>query len=175
MNNHRTQDGIIAIALFILLLMMLASCSATKNTAHVASTVDSVKTEVRYERLIVRDTVYIELPKQSAERTTTDSVSVLETDFAISTVEVSSDGTVHHTIDTKTTAIPTEITTETITRDSIVYVMNETTVEVEVERELTTWQRICVKGFPWLLLIIILAFAFIFRKQLSKILTIFAN
>ncbi len=64
-------------------------------------------TEIRW------DTAYIEIPPQSAERVANDSVSHLETDFAVSDARINPDGTLFHNLLNKTqkrpVAVPTAI------------------------------------------------------------------
>lgn len=76
-------------------LMALISCRSPQQTV-----IPTEKIETKVERVIeVRwDTAYIEVPAQSAEITTPDSVSHLETDFATSDARINPDGTLSFTI-----------------------------------------------------------------------------
>ena len=86
----------------------------------------------------------------------TDTVSVLENDYALSSASVS-DGLLSHSLETKPVQQPVEVQTKIVYRDSVVFkdvVVYET---VEVEKELTGWQTFKMKMGGWMLGLIIIA------------------
>lgn len=68
------------------------------------------------------DTVYIRIPSQESERETFDSVSVLESNYAVSEVQIRPDGSLRHSLRHKDTPLPVQVTvtTDTIYKDHII-------------------------------------------------------
>lgn len=154
-------------ALYIVGLVGLAlvGCCPCKHLA--TGTTDSTRVEVRERIVKVRDTVVVELPAERVEVITPDTTSTVQTSLATSTATVS-DGVLTHSIENKKTAIrkPTEVRVEV--RDSIIYRDRQTTKVVEVERELTAWQRFRLDGF-WVLLSVVLLSVVLKLKTLKII------
>lgn len=131
--------------------LLLCGCAASR---HVSDSVNSeqrdtvrVKTVTNY----VPDTVFVEIPAQTAERETRDSVSQLENDYASSEARINPDGSLYHDLRTKPQKKPVEFQKPVERRDSIVYrerVRTETVTEtVEVPRQLTWFQKTSIYGF----------------------------
>lgn len=160
--------GLLACAL----IALLGSCAATRKATRETLATDSVRVEVRTETVYVPDTVYIEIPAQAAERTTADSTSHLENDYAVSDARINTDGTLYHDLRTKPQEKAVEILKPVERNDSIVYRYRDRTVTetVEVERELSWWQRTQIYGFRALLA---LAVAVLAWKQRSAIAAVF--
>ena len=114
---------------------------------------DSIITKVVKDVKYIKDTVYLEIPAQTAERTTPDSTSHLENDYATSDARINEDGSLYHDLKTKPQRKPQEVEVPVQTTDSttaeIKYVDRE--VAVEVPRELSWWQKTKMYGF-WALL-----------------------
>lgn len=148
-----------ALLYVFIVAILLAGCSPCKHLAETQEQHDSTLTKVVTQTYYVKDTVRIEIPAQTAERTTADSVSELENDYATSTARINPDGTLYHDLKTKPQDIPKEVETPVERNDSIVYKYKDRTVyetvEVEVERELTWWQITQMYGF-WVALLVIL-------------------
>lgn len=142
--------------LFII-AVLLAGCSPCKHLSATQEQ-DSTLTKVITQTYYVKDTVRIEIPAQTAERTTEDSVSELENDYATSKARINPDGTLYHDLKTKPQDIPKEVETPVQVKDSIVYryKYKDKVQTVEVERELTWWQKTQIYGF-WLLAVLITA------------------
>lgn len=142
----------------ILLATLLATFSCCPCRHLATATADSTRVEVRERIVKVRDTVVVELPAERVEIITPDTTSTVQTSVAISTATVSG-GVLTHSIENKQTTIrkPTEVRVEV--RDSIIYRDKQTTKIVEVERELTWWQRFRLDGFWALLAVVGLAVA----------------
>lgn len=135
-------------------MLVLIGCIGCCSTRHLATaTTDSTRVEVRERIVRVRDTVEVVLPAECVEVITPDTTSTVQTSIAISTATVSG-GVLNHSIENKQTAIrkPTEVRVEV--RDTIIYRDRATTEIVEVERELTAWQRFRLDGF-WVLLAVV--------------------
>lgn len=149
---------ILSLALLVAAVLFIGGCSPGKHLANTQQQQDSTRVEVHKEIMYVLDTVYLEIPAQTAERTTRDSTSHLENDYATSDARINSDGSLYHDLKTKPQEIPKEVETPVERNDSIVYKYKDRTVietvEVEVERELTWWQKTQIYGF-WVALIII--------------------
>lgn len=161
---NRRNDFLLIISLLLALIAILSSCSAARQTVVTPTQTDSTRTEIRIERQVIRDTVFITLDKQAVDIITADSVSTVETDFAVSTVEVSADGTLHHQLTTKSAPIAIEVAQTVETRDSVVFVAQSETKVVEVERELTWYQKFATKAFFPISLIGIFAIIVAIRK-----------
>lgn len=153
------RSSVIAIAL------ILVGCCPCKQLA--TGTTDSTRVEIRERIVKVRDTVVVELPAERVEVITPDTTSTVQTSLATSTATVSG-GVLTHSIENKKTAIrkPTEVRVDV--RDSIIYRDRQTTKVVEVERELTAWQRFRLDGF-WALLSVVLLSVVLKLKTLKII------
>lgn len=154
--------------LYILAAVLLfTSCSTCRHiAASQEQRQDSTHTEVVTKTYFVTDTVFLEIPAQTAERTTADSVSQLENDYATSEARINPDGTLYHDLKTKPQDIPKEVQTPVEQKDSIVYRYRYRDVvkTVEVERELTWWQKTQMYGF-WVATIALLAYLCIANRK----------
>lgn len=143
MRFERFAQAFLLLLFLVMLLLALSGCR-TPKTVTVVEIHDSIHTQVVTNTVVVRDTDYITLPPQIIERTTPDSTSTIETDYAISTASIL-DGLLYHSLKTKTNPIPVEVEHKETTRDSIVYREKEVPVpypvEKKVEKELTWWQK----------------------------------
>ncbi len=136
---------------------------------------DSVRIETKTVTVFVRDTVTVEIPAQTAERTTRDSVSHLENDFAVSDARINPDGSLFHNLETKPQNIdvpfdkPVEKTETTGERIREIEKPVPTPVPVEVERKLTWWESTCIKFAPYAFGLLIIAIGFIFRNPMINL------
>lgn len=132
----------------LFLCLALSGCRGSK-VATTERRQDSISTKVVTKTSFVTDTVYFPIPAQTAERTTRDSTSHLENDYATSDARINPDGTLYHDLRTKPQEIPQEVETPVERQDSIVYRYRDRTATdtVAVERELTWWQRTQMYGF----------------------------
>lgn len=156
-----------SIFLIVAAVLLVGGCSPGKHLVKTQQQQDSTRVEIRKEIVYIPDTVYLEIPAQTAERTTRDSTSHLENDYAESDARINSDGSLYHDLKTKPQEIPKEVQTPVERNDSIVYKYRTVyeTVEVEVERELTWWQKTQMYGF-WVSLLVI---AITYRKGIWSI------
>lgn len=168
-------------AVLVSMLFIVSGCCTQRRVVEQNTTViqqkDSSNTEVRVEKVIeyLTDTVYIKIPAQMAERTTQDSTSHLENDYATSDARINQDGTLYHDLKTKPQEIASEFQ-KTVERNDSVRTEYKTKTKYitlidkkEVEKELTWWQHTCIKWFPWCLILLIIAIGYIFRKPILKI------
>ena len=118
-------------------------------------------TEVRW------DTAYIEVPAQSAEITTPDSVSHLETDFATSDARINPDGTLFHNLLNKPQERPAVVPTTVQRVDSIVE--REVPVVVYRDKPYNKWEQFKIEAFWWLLGAIAAFLAINFRKPIISL------
>lgn len=157
----------------VLTAVLLTACAssrkaATSSTDSSAQGRDSVRIEYREKTVFVPDTVFVEIPAQTAERTTPDSLSHLENDYAESNARINQDGSLFHDLKTKPQAKPVPTEKEIQYRDSIVYkdrivkLRVTETKTVEVEKKLSWFHKTQIYGF-WALLLLL---AIIYRKKL---------
>ena len=149
-------------------VLLIGGCSPGKHLAKTQQQQDSTRVEVRKEVVYVKDTVMLEIPSQTAERTTRDSTSHLENDYATSDARINPDGSLYHDLNTKPQEIPKEVQTPVERNDSIVYKYKYRTVcetvEVEVERELSWWQKTQMYGF-WVALAVIVVGVIVSQRK----------
>lgn len=159
----------------IFISVLLSACGTAKIAAgsSIEEKNDSLRIEYRERIVLVPDTVFIEIPAQTAERTTRDSVSHLENEYASSDARVNKDGTLFHDLKTKPQAKPVPIRKEIHQRDSIergYRTITKTSVEtVEVEKPLTAWQKFRLNGFWALFAVAAGLAAWTFRKPLAAL------
>ena len=130
---------------------------------------DSLRTEVRTVVEHVTDTAWMEVPAQSAERTTRDTTSFLETDFAESYACIMPDGSLFHSLNNKEQEKPYPYDKEVKRNDSIVYKDRKIRVPYPVEKELSWLEHTSIKALPILLgLVAILSFIVVWLAKKMK-------
>lgn len=103
------------------------------------------------------------------DRTTRDSSSHLENDYAVSDARVNADGTLYHDLRTKPQRKPVPVKTPEVRRDSIVYVDKQVEVPVTVEKDLTAWQQFRLRWFGVMAALAVALAAWTFRKPLLNL------
>lgn len=178
--RFRILDYVLS-AVLVLMLFIVSGCCTQRRVVEQNTTViqqkDSANVEVRVEKEIVyqTDTLYINIPPQTSERTTLDSISHLENDYATSDARINQDGSLYHDLKTKPQEIPAEFQKPIERNDSVRTEYKTKTKYItlidkkEVEKELTWWQHTCIKWFPWCLILLIIAIGYILRKPIWKI------
>lgn len=178
--SFRIFDVILCAALVSMLFIVSGCCTqrrAVEDTTIIIDN-DSANTEVRVETRIeyVTDTLIVEIPPQSAERTTADSTSHLENDYAESDARINPDGTLYHDLRTKPQDKKVEFQKPVERKDSVrteYKIKYKTRYKKQiVEKEKSWWERTCIKWFPWSIGVIILLIGYIFRKPLLKLIKI---
>ena len=166
----------------LIMLSFLSGCATQRGAGSTTTTTiekdsSDVKVEIRTE--YVTDTVFIEIPAQKSENTTQDSISHLETDYAVSDARINPDGSLSHSLENKPQKKPAEFQKPIEHKDSIRtiykyrYKDKEVKVPVEVEKDLSWWQSTSIKFFPYTLVLILGMGGWIFRKPLIKIIKTF--
>ena len=165
-------SAIAAVVAFIIALIfcaLLPSCKSSHSLPVQSKEKDSVRVEVRTSTIYVTDTLLIEIPPQTAERTTADSASHLENDYAISDARINADGTLFHTLATKPQKKPVEVKKKEQRTDSIAYIERRVEVPVPVERSQTPWERTCINWFPYSLVALVLSSGVVLRKPIRSL------
>ena len=155
------------IIVILLFGVLLAGCRTQRYIPVTQQSHDSIRTEVRTETVYVKDTAYIEIPKQTAEAILPDTMrSSLENDYAFSDAWVTPDGMLHHTLETKPQDLeiefdkPVQRTDSTTTQTG-----TKTIVETKyVEKELTWFQQTEIYGFWVLAALFIIGLVWKYRK-----------
>jgi hypothetical protein len=159
---------VVAFVIGLCICSLFGSCSSGKKIVQETVKEDSVRIETRIEYFYLPDTVYVEIPAQSAERTSADSVSHLETDYATSDARINADGSLFHSLANKPQKMAVETEMKVERKDSIMYSDKSTngtqTEIIEVERELSWWQKTQIYGFY----VLIFFFLFRYRKNILK-------
>lgn len=166
MKNEKIPPAITAaIFVFIAIAMLLFSSCRTSRQVVVVEARDSVRVEERVRYVPVVDTFFMEVPPQSAERTTADSTSHLENDYAVSDARIMTDGSLYHSLETKarTDTITQELSVQA--RDTIIYREKVIPKVVTVEKGLSDWQKIQIRGF-WIFLILTSGYIIIRKRVL---------
>ena len=114
---------------------------------------DSVRVEIR-ER-VVHDTAVVEIPLVQVVNVTRDSSSHLENAYASSDASVT-DGLLKHSLQSKPQKVYVPVTVEVHDTTVVTKQAERVIKEVQVERELTAWQRLSMslgRSFLGLLLL----------------------
>ena len=154
----------VAIFLFIATVMLFSSCRTGRQVVVVEGK-DSIRIEERVREIKVTDTLFVEVPMQKESTTVRDSMSHLENDYAISDARIMADGSLYHSLETKprTDTLTQELSVQA--KDSIVYREKVVPKIVPVEKGLSDWQKIQIRGF-WIFLILTSVYIIIRKKVL---------
>lgn len=121
--------------------LLLCSCAAQKAAQETQR--DSVRVET-IERTVYKDSIiFVPLPAENDAASLPDSdTSRLETSLAESEAFVK-DGQLHHSLRNKETLLPVPVKLPSVIRQEYAYALRDRKVVevVEVERELSWWQR----------------------------------
>ena len=156
--------GCLTLLLVVFLVVITLLMSGCKSPKEVVREVTVIETHdsIHY----VHDTLFFDVPVQTAQIVTHDSVSVLENDWAVSHVAVNKDGTLSHKLSTKPQSVPVPFEKPVETKSQVIYRDREVKVPVPVEAPLTAWQKFRINAFWWLLGACALSGGVIFRKPL---------
>lgn len=142
--------------IIFLALAILTSCRTSRQSSPsppslpVVPIESSTNTKIIHTEII--DTTFVDVPAQSAERTTHSKTSHLETDYAESDARINEDGTLSHTLTNKPgkKPVPVKNNTDTIYIDKAVEIPVPVEIPMEVERELTAWEKSRLNTWGWL-------------------------
>lgn len=153
--------------------LLLSACASSKKTAQPEIPTVPIQntTETKTIHIERIDTVFIEIPAQSAEKTTTEGYSHLETDYAESDAQINADGTLHHTLKNKPQPkpVPVKGTADTVYVDKVIEKPVPVYVPKAVERELTWWEKTRLKTWGWLAISIVICIGWILRKPIINL------
>ena len=154
----------VAIFLFIATVMLFSSCRTGRQVVVVEGK-DSIRIEERVREIKVTDTLFVEVPMQKESTTVRDSMSHLENDYAISDARIMADASLYHSLETKprTDTLTQELSVQA--KDSIIYREKVVPKIVPVEKGLSDWQKIQIRGF-WIFLILTSVYIIIRKKVL---------
>lgn len=152
-----------------LIAATMASCR-TQRPLTATATASDVRYETRVEERLVTDTVWVDVPAQTASVVIPADSSHLETSYALSDAWVDALGLLHHSLENKATKRAVEVqrperketTTATIT---------ETKTETKtnfVEKQLSSWQTFRLGAFPWLVAAVAALLGWTFRTRLIR-------
>ena len=160
------------IIVILLFGVLLAGCRTQRYMPVTQQSHDSIRTEVRTETVYVKDTAYVEIPKQTAESIMPDTMrSSLENDYAFSDAWVTPDGMLHHTLETKPQDLEVEFD-KPVQRTDSTTTQTGTKTEVrtvEVERELTWWEQTQIYGFRILAVLITVWLIWRYRSKITNL------
>ena len=144
--------------------MLFSSCRTGRQVVVVEGK-DSIRIEERVREIKVTDTLFVEVPMQKESTTVRDSMSHLENDYAISDARIMADGSLYHSLETKprTDTLTQELSVQA--KDSIIYREKVVPKIVPVEKGLSDWQKIQIRGF-WIFLILTSVYIIIRKKVL---------
>ena len=151
-----------------LLCLLLSCCAPTRKAAvekeQITEVHDSLRIEYRERVVFVPDTVFVDIPPQTAERTTPDSVSVLENDFARSEARITSDGLLFHNLETKPQQIAKPIEVPVVEKElkesrAADKTNTKTVTKTEyVPRDYSWWDRTRFYGFYAAIIFLIITY-----------------
>lgn len=150
----------------LLSAFLLVGCATQRGNKTQTEQKDNVRVEYKERIVYVPDTVNVEIPAQQAERTTPDSVSKLENDYAKSEARINADGTLYHNLLTKPQKKPVVVQKPVKTKERLVYknrYITKTNPKY-IEKELSWWQQTQIYGF-WVTIIILII---IYRKKILQ-------
>ncbi len=155
------------LVIFFTASLCMTSCGSARRAAS-SETRDSLRVEVRTERIETIDTVFVEIPRQVERIVTRDTTSHLENDYATSDASIDASGYLHHSLSTKHCKVATPITTTREHKDSIIYRDREVTIEkpYPVEKKLAAWQQVRLKSWWMLAALLIASLAWKYRKKI---------
>lgn len=156
--------GTVTLLLLIFMIVLTLLMSGCKSPKEVVREVTVIETHdsIHY----VHDTLFFDVPVQTAQIVTHDSVSVLENDWAISRAEVSKDGTLSHKLSTKPQSVPVPFEKPVETKTQVIYRNREVKVPVPVEKPLTPWEKFRLDAFWWLVGACAAGAVVVYRKPL---------
>ncbi len=129
----------------ILLMVGVVSCSPCRQA--ISSQRDSVSIELRPRSVIIRDTVYFDIPEIKEMAISLEDSSLLVNTYARSEAIIRPNGELFHTLESLPHTFEAERELHVEVRDSVVY-RNYTEIRtVEVERQLSWWQELQIRGF----------------------------
>ena len=135
MTYPMNRQGRLILAATVLTAGCRTSRTAMEERSLSFSHASEERIEVRTERQLVRDTVWVEVPAAQDERVTADSVSHLQTDFAESTARILPDGRLLHTLRQRDGLRPAVAELPVTVRESTIVRRDSTAIELRERKE----------------------------------------
>lgn len=159
--------------LFTCLLLLVGCCPCRHLTSSEAETQrDSLQIEYRESTVYIPDTVFVEIPMQTAERTTQDTISHLENDYALSDARINADGSLYHSLASKQQVKPVPIEKKIVYRDSVVYknhIMTQAKTEVR-EKNVPWYMKLIFWGSVGFNVLVLITYTIkIIRTHIAQI------
>lgn len=163
------------VCLSLFLVISLSGCRLWKqNVKESSETSDSVRVEYRERVVKVPVTVYVEVPVEVRERISNDTLSHLETSFAVSDASIVwIDGVafLRHSLANKPQKIAKQDSVPVVEKETIQWKTRRVTYSrTEIrEKQLTWWQKgLMYMGVAFIIALIILVFLFTKSKLLRR-------
>lgn len=151
----------LVITIILCALLLLVGCKSQKEIVREVTVIDT-HDSIHF----VHDTLYFDVPVQTAQIVTKDSTSVLENDWAISKVAINKDGTLSHKLESKQQIVPVPFEKPVETKTQVIYRNRDVKVPVPVEKQLTNWEKFRLSAFWWLVCAYAVCAVVVFRKPL---------
>lgn len=156
-----------------ILLLGLALCVASCRTQRepIIETRTEVQYETKYVERLVRDTLWVDVPAETATNVTPADSSHIETNLAASDAWVDPQGLLHHTLNNKAQSVPVpyqrpQVDVEKTTKTTEAETIKE---PVYIEKPLTAWQTFRLEAFWWLVAATGIQLLWAFRKPLLRL------
>lgn len=166
--TNKTHKGLLALGVVLFLLPILGAGCSPKIAERIVKVVETKDSLIIRDR-IVHDTVGVEIPVIIEHNVTPDDSSHLENAYAVSDAYVKN-GLLYHDLRTKPQTIEVPVDLHVADTTSIHEKATKTdstrTVIQYVEKELSWAQKAKMESFPWLVLSLLGAVLWIFRKYL---------
>lgn len=150
MTYPMNRQGWLILAATVLAAGCRTSRTAIEERSLSVSHASEERIEVRTERQLVRDTVWVEVPAAQDELVTADSVSHLMTDFAESTARILPDGRLLHTLRQRDGLRKAVAEVPVTVRESTIVRRDSTAMELRERKE----EKVQKKAVPMYLRII---------------------
>ena len=170
-HHHHRSRAVDTFIYILLVILCVSGCSSLRKAFEktVVVTVHDTRDSIVIRERIVHDTVKVDVPVYVEVNVTKDDSSHLENPFSVSDAWIR-DGLLHHSLRTKSgeLAVPVDVHVTDTTSSHESYEKKDSvyTKEVYIEKELTWAQKAKIKAFPWILLGLIGALLWIFRKYI---------
>lgn len=152
---------LLLVVFLVVITLLMSGCRSPKEVVREVTVIET-HDSIHY----VHDTLFFDVPVQTAQIVTHDSTSVLENDWAISHVAINKDGTLSHKLESKPQSVPVPFEKPVETKTQVIYRNREVKVPIPVEKPLTAWQKFRINAFWWLVGACAAGAVVVYRKPL---------
>ena len=152
---------LLLIVFLVVITLLMSGCRSPKEVVREVTVIET-HDSIHY----VHDTLFFDVPVQTAQIVTHDSVSVLENDWAVSHVAINKDGTLSHKLESKPQSVPVPFEKPVETKMQVIYRNREVKVPMPVEKPLTPWEKFRLDAFWWLVGACAVGAVVVYRKPL---------